>query len=56
MLKLKGTESGYDEFVNITANGKTILDSQMASKAYHIICDMEFGELYILLLFFKKIL
>lgn len=54
MLKLKGTESGYDEFVNITANGKTILDSQIASKAFTSFVIWNLGNSICSFFFSKK--
>ncbi len=43
----KGMESDYDDYEYVIVNGQTIPGSQMASKVFIIICDVEPGfDLY----------
>ena len=43
-LRPKGTESDYNGCGNVIGNGQTVSGSQMASKAFTIICDVELGK------------
>jgi hypothetical protein len=40
----KGAESCHNGYWNVIGDGKTILGSKMASKAFTSICDGEFGK------------
>ena len=48
-LEPKGTESGYNGYEYVIANGQTIPGLQMASKAFTFICEAELGKPYMLL-------
>ena len=45
-LEPKGTESGYNGYEYVIANGQTVPGLQMASKAFTYICDAELGKPY----------
>jgi hypothetical protein len=43
-LNQKGTKSGCNGSFYITVNGQMIFGSQVASKVFKIICDVELGK------------
>ena len=43
-LRPKGTKSDYNGCRDVIGNGQKVSGSQMASKAFTIICDMELGK------------
>ncbi len=44
----KGTKSGCNGFSYITVNGRMIFGSQVTSKVFKIICDVELGKPYMI--------
>lgn len=47
-LRPKGTESDHNGYWDVMGNGQTVLGSQIASKAFIVICDVELGKPYML--------
>ena len=47
-LRPKGTESNHNGYLDVMGNGQTVPGSQMASKAFIVICDVELGKPYML--------
>jgi len=47
-LRPKGAESDHNGCWDVMGDGQTVLCSQMASKAFIIICDVELGKPYML--------
>jgi hypothetical protein len=47
-LRPKGAESVHNGYWDVMGNGQTVLGSQMASKAFIGICDVELGKPYML--------
>lgn len=47
-LHQKGIKSGCTGSSYITANGQTIFGSEVASKVFIIICDVELGKPYMI--------
>ena len=47
-LRPKGAESDHNGYWDVMGNGQMVLGSQMASKAFIVICDVELGKPYML--------
>jgi len=47
-LRPKGAESDHNGYLDVMGNGQMVLGSQMASKAFIVICDVELGKPYML--------
>ncbi|MEA2051644.1 MAG: hypothetical protein U9O90_02325 [Euryarchaeota archaeon] len=47
-LRPKGVESDHNGCWDVMGDGQTVLGSQMASKAFILICDVELGKPYML--------
>jgi len=45
-LRPKGEEPDYNGWINVIGNGHTVSGSQVASKVFIIICDVELGKPY----------